>query len=1759
MITKKIKNTPAAWRGLYNELFDKGEEKHDSVFTIEVELFRDAQPEVKNAKQEQFGLTSEPRSVTHDRRNTPDGDSDEIKGLSIDEKDPDPSHVLELSHFFPLADRLLLKGKRVTLKVLTCPEDERLKDLVKRFVLAQSNRFPSSRLIMQLNDERLNSGWLDRSLLDSRWRAVPLISVSYGATTRDVPFPALQQAGRLPEGEANAQLSILYRICDRIKNDLENEKKYAGTKLERISQENKVELVSEMKEQLERKQPGTPFLTYMIWLLLLRNLLEDKELIHPIRGMPESRAGNEETKKAELCWELDKQLIVSSYLNAEAYAEGLLQLLENSCLYSAAKRGYFCLMPHRIGLSGSLSDISNHAETAQKLYDRYRNCFVVTEKASQDNLFTKGYRYLLEFYVLDDAGDKGTGIRLHEMVVNGRVYSCLQEILHAHPNLPEDSVLKEHPERLTEYAGQVADHYGLRLFSMTVTGNNGYFMVQSPYDRQTDTLYVSSGRINRADPKIEQETISYLTQFRCLVPLCHEPDGERDEPQTIGDIFEAPDGGLPFWTTCMSAKPVIRGLRERLIAENERTPLVPAERKARMSGWLAEEIAKSQIKPENAPEALVKDRSILAIDARELAFSAVELLAKALFRYTVSGFQAEQLNSDELPVLRVAVLFKAECAALQEFIRFFLSFYDKLSIQADAHVRKILKRLQLAVCTQWEDDTDEARVGGEDKEDRSHISVGFVLAGEDHRSAYLSARNYLYMNFETSLEFLPVLRYFAHGEGKKKKREKQSLSPLFRFDLHLSKASFDGEGTGCGLWKETTPLENSLFLDRMKEILNTPLSEHDREGCKIEGIHMRINSRLHLNCFYEAELLFRSIGNVYGFAGLVAGELLQTLPARIKTLIEQAGKTPTVALVGYEKLSTELVLQIAEWIKGKIGCPLRVRVIPVAGRKERKWIKLAAFDKKGTWQEEKDEVGLDESTEEEDAPQGNVVLVSVIPIGCTYSNVYKIRNVAREKWKHANILENDPDICTNYSIIAVNSQLTPEHAETDITWAFWDHLQAEPKKLIYLIPEKDGQSGATVRYYLPAKANWHTPNPERDPKSEKAGEDDLDTCPMCKSLSVLSASLGDKTLQPLLQLDRTSTIPESTFLLKNRRSGLFPHGSPLEDKTLEKLKGTFQYGHICKENNHFQFRFDLRQVYSKNKDDVVNWLQGIEIEQTAFHIVIAPADIEGMPFVGAALREVFHNSLHFLHIDLNRALREDIRLKFSHIAYEYQELRRRIPSLHIRFYFVDEGIVSTQSISRARLLAQMLLNEGGLNSGESFFFSKVILLMCRSSLDTLQQFVADPKEDVKAWITLNFPPYNTQADRCPACSLQETYSLLRKRAATELVNEMFRRLEDKQQKRTPEEFKKWLHDELLDNHSYYALFKEWLAMNTDGDRILPDPSPLTPEEAALFKDAFRADMQSALSRAKKHAEMLGKEVPQEKRQQEMLEKDDQRKIWFREALEKYTLRKLWPEEPKISEDRLVKIVMDTVVTERNYRRLYCTQRAYEKLILPVSRNGDNGDPESRCYDDILELINSKLKSVKEEMEKQKQDYSMEAAEWLISYIKVISREHRVRYYHVRKAIVNVMYDLMKLLMHDELDTLTGKLTAPDSWEPIYSLLGFRREGDVLCKEGAGLCCSLRYELFMTLVHRMSVLQCNIVLRKEYRDAAMNYCKKLAVDFFREDAEGCDPNCLIELPSEETMRNRYVKSIKTATMLTTNDAPAYQIARAFGIESGKEAK
>ena len=66
------------------------------------------------------------------------------------------------------------------------------------------------------------------------------------------------------------------------------------------------------------------------------------------------------------------------------------------------------------------------------------------------------------------------------------------------------------------------------------------------------------------------------------------------------------------------------------------------------------------------------------------------------------------------------------------------------------------------------------------------------------------------------------------------------------------------------------------FLDRMKSVLNNDISEYPY-GCKISNTHIRISSRIHLNDFYEAELLFHNLGNVYRFAYLIASDILKSV------------------------------------------------------------------------------------------------------------------------------------------------------------------------------------------------------------------------------------------------------------------------------------------------------------------------------------------------------------------------------------------------------------------------------------------------------------------------------------------------------------------------------------------------------------------------------------------------------------------------------------------------------------------------------------------------------------------------------------------------------------------------------------------------------------------------------------------------------------------------------------------------------------------
>ena len=1474
----------------------------------------------------------------------------------------------------------------------------------------------------------------------------------------------------LPDSSLNnSQLAYLNYLEQCFWNHIDDPVNYKGNRKNKIKLDQKKLLREELTKQYNSRKVTMSFLGMMIWIHVLWNMIDSKRLLISSETIDD---GN----KQKIKWTLDTEAIAESALTCATYAEGLYQIIENSCIHSYGKKAYFSMRVYRLFSTGDTDKNLSRAKNKQQLYEKYSICYKSSEKdsVSNKNIFSKDYSNLLEFYVLDNA-ENGEGILYKSRsTIPDRHFNRLNELMDYQPEYNPTQ-----PDAIREYAGRIAHHYGIKVFLKAIERNDGCFILETPQSPGKRSKAIAYRSPEKHWDKYRNKDC-FLTSYNILVPA-FLPKANNGTSSSLTSLKNQTDKILPRLE--MEPYTVFRTAYSESVFSGDRSKEEKVDRiKNALEGTLA-----------NGRDG---DRTILAINAVSCNVYDAELLAKALFKLT-----AEHCSFHKL---KIAVLFLQDSNSPQEFIRIFSSFYDKYNVKGPVtkeFVKNFLGNLEIAVCTK----------------SKETISVSFVLSGTSPDSAYISARNHLYTNFETGIQYIPLLKYIS--QFPKVDKVNYEGRGIFPFDIFLSKESFK-----VGTPIIPAPKSSSLFLDRMNSVLNSDLQLRS-DGCIIPNIHIRLGSKIHLDRFYEAELLFRNIANVQMFAYTIARDIL------LRISESEIERTVPIVLVGYEKYSSELLILINKWLSAE-GYSAEVFLVPAAGEDRRQCIKLIS------------------GSSTKSARDVNPLLITIIPIGTTMSTLYKAEHIAVNEYQKQFPSTKFVDTW-DYCIIAVNDQLTDRSSNSgnedeNITQKYWKRVNKEEKEVLVL-SDRVGGPDKLVKYLLPAEAKWSS-------SYISSGEK---TC-QCEKCTKLSTVEFGAERDPLLQVDKTSTIPTVIFKLKDSKMKTLG-ADELESnrKRLPRLKGYIEYGHICQGDNHYQFYFNHKELYKENKEHIDNWLRKIKIDRSAFNVVISPNDTDNVAFVSSALENTFGNSLRYLHIDINNAFREDIRVKFSQLADEYRILRLNFPNVRLKIYYLSNTIVSTHTISRAKLLVSTLLDESEIAWSDQYIFEKIILLICRSSFSTMKQYVQSPDTQVEAYIRLNIPPYNTNADICPACKLQEEYALLRKRSTTAGLSQRFERLENKNKKRSFNEFIEWQTEEILSNHSYYCRLKNWLYFNK-GNSVISEAEKN--DLSVLFDKEFKDVLFLA---AKEYTQKNIKKALKKLRSKGAVQEQ------FKKEMHKRTLRDCiiaHRSDIELTEGNIVDIVRRTVISDHNYMRLECMQIAYEELIPLKADECSGAEAMNKALDKmtrhkILEIICGKLK----EKPAKKEDFA-ENAEWLISFIKVISREHLSRYYHIKKAIINIMYDMVAILSATDedksrIENVLNSTYKEDRayWDRIIYTLRFfpddtRKERSI----NTTLSASLQYELFMTLIHRLSVMQCSAVYQDANIHSALTGFKNLNKKYFnlapyaivKDSADAKNPADELlkytEFPPEGEIIGRYIKSIKTATMLTENDDPCYQL-------------
>ena len=718
----------------------------------------------------------------------------------------------------------------------------------------------------------------------------------------------------------------------------------------------------------------------------------------------------------------------------------------------------------------------------------------------------------------------------------------------------------------------------------------------------------------------------------------------------------------------------------------------------------------------------------------------------------------------------------------------------------------------------------------------------------------------------------------------------------------------------------------------------------------------------------------------------------------------------------------------------------------------------------------------------------------VVPISTTLTTVNKIKYTLERKCKQQDI-EDSPEFGMTTSIIVAGGV----EDNKGITMGYWKEVQKEHRLIVI-------DDATCVRYYFNKSAQWFK-------ASSKEG------CMLCNNTPGSSR-------KSLIGVDKTSTLPNAIFDTLDRKKKTFDIDSD-NDTKLKQLYGTIKYSHISNEQNHYLYDIDY-ESYCRDEavqKNIAEWLKNKvypNIDRNAFNIVVSPLDSANSEFLHLVLEHAFGGCSRVINIKFHTAYRDEIRSKLEYITEEYNQLTRSIHDIKIHIYFVDDCIIEGSTFQRSKQFLYMLLPDSGLATNDVSLYKGIILLSNRSSFDTIQNLLGkNAEKSTYYYMRLNVPSFNTNNRICPACDLSEQYLLMKKRAATSIITAEYQRLYNKHNVKTRVEYLNWL-DNLLRNDNYFSKLKAWLYYSLYYNKNQKKYYYTDIEGNTFPVDASSPCFDALLNNGLLDQIMNGKES---------LTKD---KI----------------EDGFSGERTVVDLLKRHFLADKDYCRMICTHEIFtaaEDFYNEAAEKAWSTEKYENAFrKKILDIIQKRLLHIdKISKTLQKKTKLWLKAEWIISYIKIISRKQPAQYYHLRNAIYNILMDF--------LDSITGKC----SFDDIKFLTDLCIVSENQNHENS-IMPDMKFRIFLTAVRRLSAMHSSYLIENidtafdyYYRCREQYYGNSIYHLFFKGVEKTRDTyHSLVEYPDELLFNMNISKLTKWSSMYGVDDCKCFLVERLF---------
>ena len=1398
-----------------------------------------------------------------------------------------------------------------------------------------------------------------------------------------------------------------------------------------------------------------PVIAKYIWTVLVRFKITAEE------------NSTEEAKHEGI---LPKEFFEKALHDAQVYSDGLYQIIENSCLHSAGKYAYYSIYVHETDLEASGDRLIKSAQNIKRLKDKYNGITKLNQ-----------CKYYIQFFLTDNAFHFDTeksdddSIKIKCNKIN------MIEHLNKNNSCTNIMSLQGLFDRKAENQQDVYIHYGLRMLEKNVLVNNGYFIAHT---YNSESYYAMRRKNGNIETKLTDKFPYSGSAYDIIVPIYFTWQNDNAASGLYNRLYVNPSdidvNYIPFVCEPLQNKNFKNQYEKNKIIENLSEQL----ENALNSAVIGSEDTKAE-----------KERRIICIKTNHFDFTNIELLAKAIF-LLISKDKTEDRLSNKY---RIAVLFENKYL-INEFARIYSIFYDKTG---ESEYRT--EDSQIALCS-----IESIQDG--DKKKYAIPEVNMILGHDVITASGKNARSRIYFSPNAPIEFLPIADYISETTSASK--AKPSFHP-FLFDLYLDMVDFNFNPTEYNKITHHS-LDDTWFFRSIKEALNTDFQE-DGYGCKINNVNISISSKIHIDTFYYAELLFKNYGNVVRFAYIIAKDIIN----------EQKGtsdESKNILLIGYEFYSSVLIQEIKNILKeyyteanhgiqaNKTPCVEYITFM-------HKYEFLESADENGIWPEFE---ALIEGKKADGFNEGTCYFV--MPIATTLKTVQRLHDVIKIILRSRN--NNQDKIRLDYgknTVIILVKEKSPKNGASrrnDYLSKIWSS-DLNPQKVITIKSISDSDApinplGNIVKYYFEEKSGWV------DIGDFVVEDGDRE---------------GDKKL-PLIGTDKASTMPNTifeTYNYKNKNSYIPEAGKDAEDK-LNSFLNYVVCTHRVHENNHFLFDIDYAEYIRDNNNSlkIAEWLRekSSDVDQKAFNIIISPLDGKNSEFVHSVILNMFGGNARLLHFYINESRREEVRVKYSYITKQIKEMKAYFENIKIHVYFVDTCIVSAATLQRAKTFMHMLLCDQKRLLNNAEVFRGIITLASRSSYETLANFLPGHVEDrFFYYARINVPSYNTNNGMCPACEYAEQYELMHKRSATNAISREYRRLQKKHRKKTTYEYEKWLDYNIINSPSYFAWFMRWyyyavrqFGCNGQYLNILGNAS----------YDRKKSEDNKFINDLNEIRNIVDK-IPHDT--------VPDKNTAFKDI-----------HELDADHDKILKIFRDYIMNGHYFMRFRCMHKALSKFEEIDDNFKDKEQAEYKLKAKIIDLFNDmfndsdlKLKDVKSSLKNGKQSFLWLKAEWLNAYFKILSRAPVSSSYHARCAIYSILNDLFDGIISYTIDNkIPGH--CDKQLHKIIKFISVTDNDNYMTSPGP----EMKIKLFTTIVRQLSSMYSSIVLDKfkqinAYYEKCFEQFNGSKYNFYVSETTQNDVQRFISMSSHEKFSFDMTKLIKWSAM------SAYDESKCFAIE------